>query len=166
MLKFEMKNKKNEEESRLPSKHSYLGTSLFSKGELTGEEDLVIEGQFQGKINLRNHNLIIEKEGKVKADIHVKNVTINGKVQGNIYASGKVFISKEGQMKGDIFAPRISIVDGAQFKGSVRMESTIEKTAPETASSKDKDKVKVKSTPDQKKAAQKDKPPSPEEPQT
>jgi len=130
MLKFDMKAKKGKQENKSTQKYSSLGASLFLKGELKGEEDLVIEGKFQGKIDLRDHNLIVEQGGKIKADIQVKNVTINGEVSGNIYASGKVFISKEGQMKGDILAPRISIADGAQFKGSVKMEKDIEIISP------------------------------------
>lgn len=103
------------------AKGARLGPSLFLKGEISGEEDLVIEGQVQGKIDLRNHNLIIEKEAKVEAEIRARNITIKGEVSGNIYASERVFISTEGQMKGDICASRISIMDGAHFKGSIKM---------------------------------------------
>lgn len=122
-----MKDKKSNQEDKLPEKQSRIGVSLSFDGKLNGQEDIIIEGQFQGNINLKNHNLKVEQGGKVKANLQVKNITINGEVEGNVYASGKVFISKEGQLKGDIFAPRISIADGAQFKGSVKMEEGIEK---------------------------------------
>jgi len=88
---------------------------------------LLIGGRFQGKIDLGNNNLIVERGGKIEADIHAKNITIHGDVKGNVYASGKVFISKEAQMIGDISAPRISIMDGAQFKGSIKMTSSEKK---------------------------------------
>lgn len=126
-LKLNMKDKRNNQESKDPEKISRVGASLSFNGELNGQEDIVIEGQFQGKIDLKNHNLKVEQGGKVKANIQVKNITIIGEVDGNIYASGKVFISKEGQLRGDILAPRISIADGAQFKGSVKMKEGIEK---------------------------------------
>jgi len=122
-----MKDKKSNQENKYPEKLSRIGTSLSFNGKLNGQEDIVIEGRFQGNINLKNHNLKVEQGGKVKANLQVKNITIHGEVEGNIYASGKVFISKEGQLKGDIFAPRISIADGAQFKGSVKMQEGIEK---------------------------------------
>lgn len=112
----------NSPEEIIPSNLARFGPSLFLKGELSGEEDLVIDGKFQGKINLVNHNVLVREGGNVKADIHVNSITIKGSVKGNIYASGKVFISEEGQLQGDINAPTISIMDGARFKGSVIMD--------------------------------------------
>jgi len=123
MRKDDHQDKKFNPGEEFPQKPSRLGSTLILKGELSGEEDVVIEGNFQGKINLTNHNLIIEKGAKVEAEIFVKNITLNGHVIGNIYASEKVFISPDGQMEGDIHASRISIMDGAQFKGSIKMES-------------------------------------------
>lgn len=128
MPKLEDKNKdkQNIVEQSINTNISRLGPTLNIKGELSSNEDLIIEGQFQGKLDLKNHNLLVEQAGKVDADIHVRNITIKGKVKGNIFASGKVYIQKEGQMIGDVSASRISILDGAQFKGSVKMVSTIQ----------------------------------------
>jgi cytoskeletal protein CcmA (bactofilin family) len=125
-LKPEGKNKKNSSEEVIPRSIARLGPSLFLKGELSGEEDVVIEGQYKGKIDLENHNILVGRRAKVKGDIRVKNITIYGTVEGNIDASGKIFISKEGQMKGDLKAPKISIMEGARFKGSVKIEKELE----------------------------------------
>lgn len=116
------KNEKNITKEYTPQKVACIGTSLFLKGELSGDENLIIEGQFQGTIDLRNSNLFIGPEGKVEADIHARNITINGNVKGNIFASGKVFIAEKAQMDGNISTSVISIMDGALFKGSVKME--------------------------------------------
>jgi len=134
MLKFEPetkeKNKKRAEREDPPQKTAHLGPSLYLKGELSGKEDLIIDGQFQGTIDLKNNSLIVGAEGKVEADIRVKDITIKGNVKGNIFASGKVFISEEAQMDGNISASVISIMDGAQFKGSVKMEKGGEIISP------------------------------------
>jgi len=104
---------------------SRLGPAAAISGELKSEEDFIIEGQFQGKIDLGNQNLVIDKSGKVRADIRAKHVTVSGLVEGNITASGRVFIAKEAQMKGDIYASKISIMEGAQFKGSIKMQKVL-----------------------------------------
>jgi cytoskeletal protein CcmA (bactofilin family) len=108
--------------------NSTLGSSLIFDGELKGSEDLIIKGNLQGKIILENNSLLIDSGSHVNAEIRVKNITIKGKMEGNIHASGKVFITKEGKMTGDIAAYRISIMDGAKFKGSIKMLSSIRQT--------------------------------------
>jgi cytoskeletal protein CcmA (bactofilin family) len=130
-------------EEAVPRNIARLGPSLSLKGELSGEEDIMIEGHIQGKVNLQNNNLLVARKGNIKADIQVKSITIEGSVTGNINASGKVFISKEGRMKGDITASVISIMDGAQFKGSVKMAEMHQMTSspgkePELLSKKEK----------------------------
>lgn len=102
---------------------SSLGPSLIFKGTLSGHEDLTIHGQFTGTIKLNNHDLIVETEGKVEAEIQAKNIIIRGEVKGNIVATGKVFIDENAQMVGDISAARISIMEGAQFKGRIKLTS-------------------------------------------
>ena len=95
---------------------------IFIKGELTCTEDLTIEGRFEGKIELKDHNLTIGPNGKIKADVFAKNIVITGEILGNAFASEKVEITNTGVLKGDITAPRIIIADGAQFKGNVDMD--------------------------------------------
>lgn len=117
-------------EEVIPRNVARLGSSLYLKGELSGEEDVVIEGHFRGKINLGSHNILIREGGNVEGDIQVNNIIIKGNVKGNINAFGKVLISEEGQLKGDISAPTISIMDGAKFQGSVKMEKDNEPLFP------------------------------------
>jgi cytoskeletal protein CcmA (bactofilin family) len=98
-----------------------IGSSLFIKGEVSGSEDLTVEGRIEGRIDLKDHNLTIASSGKVNAEIHAKSVTVVGEVMGNILADEKVEIADTGRLTGDIHAPRVSISDGAQFRGSVDM---------------------------------------------
>jgi len=108
--------------------HANIGQSLFIKGEVTGSEDLTVEGRVEGKIDLKDHNLTIGPNGRVHAEIHAKNITIIGEVTGNVVADEKVDLTDSGRLVGDIRAPRIAVSDGAQFKGSVDMvQSATEK---------------------------------------
>src|SRR5213594_4724333 len=91
-----------------------IGPSIFIKGELQGDEDLTIEGRVEGKIELKDHNLTIGPNGKIKADVYAKSIVITGEVLGNAYASERVEITNSGVLKGDIVSPRIVIADGAQ----------------------------------------------------
>ena len=112
----------DKQSSTIPSR---LGPSFSLTGELQGSEDLIIQGKFNGNINLGQHDLIIERGAQVEGDLQGRNITIDGEVEGNIHASGKVFISQKGKVKGDIQAAKVSIMDGAQFKGSVKMKTTV-----------------------------------------
>ena len=97
-----------------------IGRGLFIKGELHGEEDLIIEGRVEGEITLKKH-LIIEETGVILADIHTENITIKGEMRGNMVATDKVTIFADAHVTGDITAPRVVIADGAQFKGHIAM---------------------------------------------
>jgi len=100
---------------------SKLGGSLEIKGDLIGDEDLVISGQFEGTINVQGHCLTIGAGGKVKAEIQAARVVIHGSVQGNISVRERVEILKTGHVIGDLIAPGISIEDGAYFKGRIEI---------------------------------------------
>ena len=99
-----------------------LGQSVQFKGELTGNEDLTIEGMVDGKIMVKDHGLTIGPNGRVTAEVHAKTVAVEGQIVGNITADDKVEIAPSGSVEGDIRAPRVAIADGARFKGSVDME--------------------------------------------
>src|SRR5207249_6378894 len=83
-----------------------IGQTIFIKGELTGTEDLTIEGRVEGKIELKDHNLTIGPNGKIKADVYGKSIVITGELLGNAFASEKVEITNAGILKGDITSPR------------------------------------------------------------
>ena len=98
-----------------------IGKTVVIKGELTGDENLAIEGRVEGRVELRNHQLTIGSSGKVHAEILAKTVTIIGQVEGNVEATDLMEIKESGSLLGDIRAPRVVIADGANFKGSVDM---------------------------------------------
>jgi cytoskeletal protein CcmA (bactofilin family) len=99
-----------------------IGKSVVIKGELSGSEDLTIEGQVDGKIELRQNVLTIGPNGKIKAQVFAKSVVILGEVTGNVTASEKVDIRDNGSVDGDIAAPRVAIAEGAHFRGSIDMQ--------------------------------------------
>jgi cytoskeletal protein CcmA (bactofilin family) len=99
-----------------------IGKSVVIKGELNGSEDLTIEGQVEGTIQLRDHILTIGPNGKIKAQIFAKAVIVLGSVTGNVTASEKVDIRDNGSVDGDIISPRVAIAEGAHFRGSVDMQ--------------------------------------------
>jgi cytoskeletal protein CcmA (bactofilin family) len=109
-----------------------IGKSVVIKGELNGSEDLTIEGQVEGKIELKDHVLTIGPNGKIKAQVFAKAVIVLGEVNGNVTASEKVDIRDGGSVDGDIIAPRVAIAEGAHFRGSVDMQRKGGQPAKET----------------------------------
>ena len=99
-----------------------IGKSVVIKGELTGSEDLTIEGHVEGKIELRQNVLTIGPNGRIKAQVFAKSVVILGEVTGNVTASEKVDLRDNGSVDGDIAAPRVAIAEGAHFRGSIDMQ--------------------------------------------
>jgi cytoskeletal protein CcmA (bactofilin family) len=98
-----------------------IGQSVEIKGELTGNEDLTIDGKIQGKIILRDHNLTIGSNGRISAEIEAKTVVVLGEVIGNISADDKIEITPSGSVQGDLSAPRVALADGSSFKGNIDM---------------------------------------------
>jgi len=99
-----------------------IGKSVVIKGELSGSEDLTIEGQVEGKIELRQNVLTIGPNGKIKAQVFAKSIIVQGEVHGNVTASERVDIRDNGSVDGDLSAPRVAIADGAHFRGSIDMQ--------------------------------------------
>lgn len=102
-----------------------IGKSIVIKGELNGSEDLTIDGQVEGTIQLREHVLTIGPNGKIKAQVFAKSVVVFGEVTGNVTASDKVDIRDNGSVDGDIISPRVAIAEGAHFRGSVDMQRKV-----------------------------------------
>ena len=106
-----------------------IGKSVVIKGELSGSEDLTIEGHVEGRIDLKENVLTIGPNGKIKAEVFAKSVIVLGEVTGNVTASEKVDIRDNGSVDGDIASPRVAIAEGAHFRGSVDMQRAGAKTA-------------------------------------
>jgi cytoskeletal protein CcmA (bactofilin family) len=113
-----------------------IGKSVVIKGELTGSEDLTIEGHVEGKIELRQNVLTIGPNGKIKAQVFAKAVIILGEVTGNVTASEKVDLRDNGSIDGDITSPRVAIAEGAHFRGSIDMQRSSAKGDAKSSESK------------------------------
>lgn len=110
-----------------------IGKSVIIKGELTGSEDLTIEGQVEGKIELRQNLLTIGPNAKIKAQVFAKTVVVEGQVHGNISAGERIDIRDKGVVEGNLAAPRVAIADGAHFRGSIDMQGGSAKSADSSA---------------------------------
>jgi len=101
---------------------AHIGKSVRIKGELTGSEDLYIDGQVEGVVQLKDYYLTVGPSGKVQANVNAKKVMIHGSVRGNICASDSVTIGKTGSLIGDLIVAGVVIEDGAYFKGSIDIQ--------------------------------------------
>ena len=99
-----------------------LGSSLHVKGDLTGTEDLLIDGSVEGMIHLDERKLTVGTAAKVNADIDARDVVVYGCVQGNVHATGRIEIKKGGSVVGDLRTAQVMIDDGADFKGSIEID--------------------------------------------
>ena len=99
-----------------------IGKSISIKGDVIGDEDTVIEGRVEGRIELKNHHLTVGPNGDVAGEIGAKQVTIVGRVTGNVTAAERVEVCDSGRIDGDIIAPRLLVQEGAQLNGSVTMK--------------------------------------------
>ena len=121
-----------------------IGKSVVIKGELNGSEDLTIEGQVEGKIELRQNVLTIGANGRIKAQVFAKAVIILGEVTGNVTASEKVDIRDNGSVDGDITSPRVAIAEGAHFRGSIDMQRSGGKDGKDVKDAKSEAKPEIK----------------------
>jgi len=125
---------------------AHIGKSVIIKGELSGSEDLYVDGVVEGTIQLQNNSLVIGPNGQVRASIHAKGVAVQGKVEGNIRATERAELRKTATVVGDIFTQRIAIEEGAYFKGKVDIQRDAPKSAA-IASSKPESHAEAKAVP-------------------
>src|SRR5271167_2816234 len=100
---------------------SILGPTLYFKGDLSAEEDLLIQGRVEGSIS-HTQRLTVGPQGTVKANIRAQLIIVEGTVDGDLQAEKSVFVKETAKVSGNIFAPTVSIVEGANFSGSIDME--------------------------------------------
>ena len=111
-----------------------IGRSIQINGDLRGGEDLRIEGDVTGTVELKNSALTIGKEGKVKADVYARSIAVDGEIKGDLYAAERVSVHVNARVQGNIIAPKVSIEEGAHFKGSIEMDpAAVEKALGKTA---------------------------------
>jgi cytoskeletal protein CcmA (bactofilin family) len=114
-----------------------IGRSITLRGDVTGDEDLLIQGHVEGTVNLRQHSVTVGSEGEVVASIVGRVVTVEGRVEGDISGTEQVILRSSALVKGDIRAPRLVLEDGARFRGLVDMGEGEEDQALSTASAAD-----------------------------
>lgn len=103
-----------------------IGPSIHIDGDLKGEEDLVVEGRVTGTIQLRSNTLTIGNQGKVEARVYAHTILVEGTVNGDLYASERISVRQSARIEGNIYAPRISLEDGARFRGAIDMDAESE----------------------------------------
>ena len=101
------------------SAQAHIGKSVVVKGEISGSEDLYVDGEVRGSIELRDHGLTVGPNGKVDANVIAREIVVHGTLNGNVQAADKIEIRKTGSILGDLSTARIIIEDGAYFKGSI-----------------------------------------------
>jgi cytoskeletal protein CcmA (bactofilin family) len=111
----------------------WLGASLRVKGEISGTEDLLIDGMVEGSIHLDERKLTVGKTAKLTADINARDVVVYGYVKGNVRAKGRVEIKKDGYVIGNLTTAQIMIEDGADFKGTIEIDRSAPKEADRTS---------------------------------
>jgi cytoskeletal protein CcmA (bactofilin family) len=108
------------------SERATIGRSITINGDVTGDEDLLIQGKVDGTVNLKQHSVTIGPEGEVRANITARVAVIEGKVEGNVVADEQVVLRSTARVQGDIAAPRVVLEDGARFRGGVDMGEAVD----------------------------------------
>lgn len=107
-----------------------IGRSITIKGDISGSEDLHIQGSVDGSVNLKEHNVTITPEGRVKADVRGLTITVQGQVEGDLFGGEQVILHPSCRVSGNITAPRVALEDGANFRGTIDMEANSSGSMP------------------------------------
>lgn len=102
-----------------------VGPSIHIEGTLSGEEDLIIEGRVNGTVKLQGHSLTVGSHGQINADIYAHTVVVDGTVEGDLFGAERVVIRKSADIRGNITSPRVSLEEGARFKGAIEMDPQV-----------------------------------------
>lgn len=126
-----------------PGQSASIGPSIEIKGDISGNEDLIVHGKVEGTLSLPKNNVVVGADGTVQANVNAMNISVEGNVIGDLTGSERVVITGSGRVKGNITAPRVVLEDGAQLKGSIDMNVSEAKASakPSVSTSGDKDKV-------------------------
>ncbi len=116
-----------------PREGATIGPSISIRGEVSGDEDLVIRGRVEGTVDLKQHNVTVGKDGQVNADVRARVVEIEGRVEGDVHGAEQVIVRSGGDVKGNLNAPRVSLEGGCRFKGCIDMGTPVESAPPKTS---------------------------------
>ena len=135
---------KTTSEVRTAPPAAVIGAKITFRGELSGEEDLLVEGKIEGTIELRNHHLTIGKQGSIKANVIAKSITVEGSVEGDLVAPERIGIKASSNVTGNVAAERVTLEEGARFRGSIDMETkSVASTSSKYTPTADSQPVKV-----------------------
>lgn len=114
-----------ETQTQTPRAQATIGSTIRIKGDVSGDENLTVEGTIEGTVTLKQHSLAVGKSGRLNADAYAKVIRVEGHVEGNLYAEEQVLVKQSGIVRGNIIAPRVTMEDGCTFKGSIDMETKL-----------------------------------------
>ncbi|RKZ37471.1 MAG: polymer-forming cytoskeletal protein [Gammaproteobacteria bacterium] len=115
-------SKSGPETSKVSRELATIGPSISMCGDLSGDEDLMVQGRVEGTITLRQNTLTVGREGRVKANVHAKLVRVEGNVEGDLRGDEQVIVNRSGNVQGNIVAPRVTLEDGCKFRGTIDMD--------------------------------------------
>jgi cytoskeletal protein CcmA (bactofilin family) len=99
-----------------------IGPSISIHGDVSGDEDLIVQGRVEGTVTLQKHNVTVGKEGRIKANVRAKTIEIEGQVEGDLHGEEQVVVRRSGNIRGNVVSPRVTLEDGCRFKGSIDMD--------------------------------------------